>query len=146
MKKINKTIIVTLTILSILLISGCVSPSDVMDNLYTKNVYPDVIAGPFTIGDVSNPYGAGYFTNLYINGTLFNGSCNCSSIDTSVFVRYNGSTQDMNYGNGMILRLDGSIKPATLTNAAAVNDSIFYSSDDGKLAYKDASGVVYDLY
>lgn len=74
MKKINKTIIVTLTILSILLISGCVSPSDVMDNLYTKNVYPDVIAGPFTIGDVGNPYGAGYFDNLYINGSVINSS------------------------------------------------------------------------
>jgi hypothetical protein len=59
-------------------ITGCTSPSDVVDNLYTKNVYPDVIAGPFTIGDVGNPYGAGYFDNLYIGGTLFNGSCNCS--------------------------------------------------------------------
>ena len=66
-------IIVILAIIP-LFVSGCVSPSDVMDNLYTKNVYPDVIGGPFTIGDVGNPFGAGYFDNLYINGSVINSS------------------------------------------------------------------------
>lgn len=40
----------------------------------------------------------------------------------------------------------GAIKPATLTDAAAPNGSIYYSSTAGKLVYKDASGVVNNLY
>ena len=40
----------------------------------------------------------------------------------------------------------GAIKPATLTNAAAPNSSIYYSSDNAKLVYKDSGGTVNNLY
>jgi hypothetical protein len=37
-------------------------------------------------------------------------------------------------------------RPATSTNAAAPNNSMFYSSDNSKLVYKDAGGTVNNLY
>jgi hypothetical protein len=40
----------------------------------------------------------------------------------------------------------GAITPATLTDAAAPNGSIYYSSTASKLVYKDSGGVVNNLY
>lgn len=40
----------------------------------------------------------------------------------------------------------GAITPATLTDAAAPNGSIYYSSTASKLVYKDGGGVVNNLY
>lgn len=48
--------------------------------------------------------------------------------------------------NKMQIRNDGSIKPAVLADASAVNDSIYYSSTQSKLVYKDSGGTVNDLY
>ena len=44
------------------------------------------------------------------------------------------------------IRHDGSLLPAHLADAAAAADSLYYSTDSGKLAYKDPAGVVHDLY
>jgi hypothetical protein len=44
------------------------------------------------------------------------------------------------------IKADGSILPASLTNAAATNNSIFYSTTNSKLAYKDSGGTVNNLY
>lgn len=43
-------------------------------------------------------------------------------------------------------REDGSIEPAVLADADAVDNSIYYSTDQNKLVYKDNSSVVNDLY
>lgn len=40
----------------------------------------------------------------------------------------------------------GAIQPATLTDSAAPNNSIYYSSTQSKLAYKDSGGTVNVLY
>jgi hypothetical protein len=39
-----------------------------------------------------------------------------------------------------------SSKPVHLADADAENDSIYYSTDAGKLVYKDSGGTVNDLY
>lgn len=44
------------------------------------------------------------------------------------------------------LRDDGSIQPASLADADAVNESIYYSTTQSKLVYKDNLGVVNNLY
>ena len=44
------------------------------------------------------------------------------------------------------VRSNGSIKPASMTDAAAANDSIYYSTTQNKLCYKDSSGVSNPLY
>jgi hypothetical protein len=45
-----------------------------------------------------------------------------------------------------IVKSDGSLKPASLADASATNDSIYYSTTQNKLVYKDSSGVVNNLY
>ncbi len=44
------------------------------------------------------------------------------------------------------IRNDGSIKPVQLADSEAVNDSIYYSTTQSKLVYKDSGGTVNDLY
>ena len=44
------------------------------------------------------------------------------------------------------IRDDKSIEPALLSDGDAVNNSIYYSTTQSKLVYKDALGVVNDLY
>jgi len=47
---------------------------------------------------------------------------------------------------GMKLRGDGSINPPTIADASAENNSLYYSSDQSKLVYKDSGGTVRDLW
>ncbi|GEM_PF-5657031 len=44
------------------------------------------------------------------------------------------------------IRNNGTIEPVTLTDAQAENNSIYYSSDQAKLVYKDSGGTVNGLY
>lgn len=44
------------------------------------------------------------------------------------------------------IRDDGSFIPPSLADADAVNNSIYYSTTQSKLVYKDAGGTVNDLY
>jgi len=44
------------------------------------------------------------------------------------------------------IRTDGSFKPPSLADAEAQNNSIYYSTTQSKLVYKDSGGIVNDLY
>lgn len=44
------------------------------------------------------------------------------------------------------LNPDGSLTPPVLADAEAANGSIYYSSTQNTLVYKDSAGVVNDLY
>lgn len=44
------------------------------------------------------------------------------------------------------IRDDGSLEMAVLSDAQASNNTLYYSTTQGKLCYKDTSGVVNDLY
>ena len=44
------------------------------------------------------------------------------------------------------LNNDGSFAPATLLDVDASNNSVYYSTDSGKLVYKDSGGTVNELY
>ena len=44
------------------------------------------------------------------------------------------------------IRGDGTINPVEMADASAPNDSLYYSTDQSKLVYKDSGGVVRDLY
>ena len=45
-----------------------------------------------------------------------------------------------------ILRNDGSIAPVSIEDTDAANNSIYYSTTQSKLVYKDSGGTVHDLY
>ncbi len=45
-----------------------------------------------------------------------------------------------------LIRADGSTKPASLADSVAVNDSMYYSTTQSRMVYKDAAGVANPLY
>ncbi len=57
-----------------------------------------------------------------------------------------GNTGPQGYQGASSVRADGSVKPAHLSNAAAVNDSWYYSTTSNKLTYKDPLGVLRTFY
>lgn len=48
--------------------------------------------------------------------------------------------------NTLNVRADGTIQPVQLADASAANDSIYYSTTQSKLVYKDSGGTVNNLY
>jgi len=44
------------------------------------------------------------------------------------------------------IRFNGALQPASLANADAANDSVYYSTTASKLVYKDSGGTVNNLY
>jgi len=44
------------------------------------------------------------------------------------------------------MSLSNVLNPAHLTDAAAASDSIYYSTTQSKLVYKDSGGTVNNLY
>ena len=87
-------------------------------------------------------------TGLYlkdIRGKITSGGGAAASTDVSGLVPYTGAVADLTYG-GATLRLDGSFAPASMSNASAVNNSIYFSTDNNKLVFKDSVGVVNELY
>lgn len=48
--------------------------------------------------------------------------------------------------NALNIRADGTIQPISMADASAANDSIYYSTTQSKLVYKDSGGTVNNLY
>jgi hypothetical protein len=48
--------------------------------------------------------------------------------------------------NGGHMLVTGSFYPGSMADAAAPNMTLYYSTTQGKLAFKDGSGVVQNLY
>ena len=48
--------------------------------------------------------------------------------------------------NTLEIRNDGTMKPVQLADASAPNDSVYYSTTQSKLVYKDSGGTVNNLY
>jgi hypothetical protein len=72
-------------------------------------------------------------------GTLISAVAYSSSDDAYNVYNYSGTKVFSILGNG-------SIKPATLADSAAANNTIYYSSTQSKLVYKDSAGTVNNLY
>jgi len=159
--------IISLLLISMIILSGC-APTETTDNLYTKNVYPDTIGGPFTIGDTGLPYGAGYFSSLYINGNPVNpngsggGGIINESTQTTLTGFLKGDGANVYADNSSYLLTDGSNGPITgdlgvdgtltaaeihsygnVSDSVASNNSIYLSTDTGNLSYKDTTGNVH---
>ena len=54
--------------------------------------------------------------------------------------------KDRTYMGGMVVRNDGTLQPVHLSNSVTANDSMYFSTDNNALVYKDSSGVVHPLY
>jgi hypothetical protein len=62
---------------------------------------------------------------------------------TNDVITYNGSNPVWQAGR---VRQDGTIQPVSLADSSAANDSIYYSTTQNKLVYKDSGGTVNSLY
>lgn len=101
-----------------------------------------------TIVRPNTPEFISFASGLYlkdIRGKITSGGGAAVAPDTSYLVPYIGATSNLTYG-GMILRLDGTIQPASLADISTENNSVYYSTDANKLVFKDSSGVVHELY
>jgi protocatechuate 3,4-dioxygenase beta subunit len=67
------------------------------------------------------------------------------AVSIEKFVPYDNAVQEVTIGTA-IWRLDGSFAPASMSNSSAVNNSIYFSTDNNKLCYRDSLGVIYELY
>ncbi|GAH32772.1 unnamed protein product, partial [marine sediment metagenome] len=56
------------------------------------------------------------------------------------------STGGYEVDNSAVIDGDGFFKPKSSADAAAPNNSIYYSTDASKLVYKDSGGTVNNLY
>lgn len=45
-----------------------------------------------------------------------------------------------------IINADGSVSPPSIADADAANNTIYYSTTQSKLVFKDSGGTVNDLY
>lgn len=57
-----------------------------------------------------------------------------------------GNNGDITIGGNLTLRNDGTIAPVSMADSSAANNSIYYSTTQSKLVYKDSSGTVNNLY
>ncbi len=117
----------------------------------------------------ANTVGASIFTtaadpNALVTGSI--GDLTLAQFGTFGYLygKYSGSTTSTGWGKflnlidpntattGQYLKWDGSswvpatLSPQSFTDAAAANNTIFYSTDRSKLCYKDPGGTVNELY
>lgn len=90
-------------------------------------------------------------TNDFITQEKVTDLINLDLINTNLETQITGTLGIGNGGTGValtsaIFRSDGSIIPASLADAAATNNSIYYSTTLSKLVYKDSGGTVNALY
>jgi hypothetical protein len=107
---------------------------DVVIDNYPANTFPAIWL------DRASPDGTNYsLTGVVGTGTFLN-----AAAFESVYVRIANSTVATFSSDGVTFAV--ALKPPSLANAAAPNNSIYYSTDASKLVYKDPSGVVNNLY
>jgi hypothetical protein len=73
-----------------------------------------------------------------------------ASSEIGVIIQANGAdTLQLRNALGGVMttfRVNGAWKPAHLTNAAAANDTVYYSTTNNRLVYKNSAGTVNNLY
>jgi hypothetical protein len=86
----------------------------------------------------------GFFSG---GGTIVTSYSKAPAIRTSSIKDFNNTFEVIGIANGSAdATFGGAIKPATIADASAPNNAIYYSSDASKLVYKDSGGTVNNLY
>jgi hypothetical protein len=82
--------------------------------------------------------GAGNITGAAIE--LYQDAISTGAVTGDILYAYDDSTDFIK------ILGDGSVRLPQIADASAVNDSLYYSTTAGKLAYKDSGGTVHALY
>lgn len=103
------------------------------------------------LGNVNDAVDTPTTALLDVNGNIF---CNSTTVTSKTIVAKAIASQtspilecQSSSGSALtLIRADGSLSPAALSDAAAQNNSIYYSTTLSKLVYKDTGGVVRTFY
>ena len=100
------------------------------------------MAAQFTVGT-----GGNYNYAVYATGAVsIIGNANVVQVAVAANATQTNHIQEWQNSSGVaqsFIRADGSIGLPTLTDSAAVNNSLYYSSTTSKLCYKDSSGSLH---
>ena len=128
------------------------------NNLYGADGGGGYIYPGGNYGDLQFNYYGSFYGESYLNYDFNNRTLNLNSdygygyyprqINRAFYYQYADMEQWQDvYGNVMsAISRNGGFKPAQMYDYDADNNSIFYNNNTGKLAFKDPSGSVYDLY
>ena len=87
--------------------------------------------------------------SFYVQGATYNGVPSATTFVVQGITSQTGDLQQWQDSSGTVLsrvRKDGSIQPASLSDSAATNNSLYYSTTQSKMCYKDSGGTVNNLY
>jgi len=126
------------------------------DGLFNNTTSGDNIAHHFLASGYAGAAGNGNFRMAQFNYTINNSGVQ-SGVATGIYLRATETTLNSMAHNfidlgtaaaGSLFSVTnvGAIKVATLANADAPNSSLYFSSDAGRLTWKDAGGTVNNLY
>jgi hypothetical protein len=128
------------------------------NNLYGADGGGGYIYPGGSYGDLQFNYYGSFYGESYLNYDFNNRTLNLNSdygygyyprqINRAFYYQYADMEQWQDvYGNVMsAISRNGGFKPAQMYDYDADNNSIFFNNNTGKLAFKDPSGSVYDLY
>ena len=130
-----------------------------------QNVFNAIQSDPLVPGGVSNNVGIGHAagvnlltgSNNVCIGSVANTTASLGSTDNCIVIGANTTGNGSNtttIGHTTItdcyirghLHPSGAVRPASIADASAPTNALYYSTDANKLVYKDASGTVNNLY
>ena len=87
--------------------------------------------------------------SFYVQGANYNGVPSATTLVVQGITSQTGDLVQHQDSSGTVLsrvKKDGSIQPASLSDSAATNNSMYYSTTQNKMCYKDSSGTVHTMY
>lgn len=145
MKKAIRIGILLVTVLAVSLVGCGMAGDPILDDLYTRNVYPGT-AGTYSVGSEGLPYSSGHFNTAMITDAVNASSGNFDELNASKGDYGDVTMNSILSSTVFTIRSDGTIRPVELADAAAPNNSLYFSTTQNKLVYKDNGGVVHDLW
>ena len=113
-------ILVLLLVLGVAITTGCGSPGDPLDSIYTSDILPGE-RDTYNIGSQEVSYQDGFF-----NG-----------VSTGKLILKNTE---------MKIRDDGTIMLVEMANSKALHSSLYFSTDNLSVVYKDSGGVLHGMW
>jgi len=96
--------------------------------------------GAWALSNLTQPAGAAINNAFYVKIVRTRNHLGAPPVEDYFKTFTSSSTTDFQ------IRGDGTIKPVEMADAAAPNNSLYFSTTQNKLVYKDNDGVVHDLW
>lgn len=128
---------------------GNLNVGNIGKSVTAKNSATNIGMAGFALNTGSSPIQVGGYFGLQSADPTFASAalmCDNGSTTSDIFVARDNGVAVLTVADGGTATFGGAIIPASLADAAAPNGSLYYSTDAGKLVFKDSGGVVNNLY